>query len=193
MTTANSQLLERIQALEDEVSLLKTEIRQVLIDMRDNWLKRSDVLSSAVVTSVPAPVASSNVVQREPVQSEQSGSIPNAVAPTSIPQPVSAYIPMETGLDMSGDSSNKGIVTDLLEWMGNAKETGLTAARLFPILEAYETSGMMSPLMAKFILKSMSMLDEIHTGDDSPSMTPSAYSESLSELHKLVCISIDSA
>ena len=57
MTTANSQLLERIQALEDEVSLLKTEIRQVLIDMRDNWLKRSDVLSSAVVTSVPAPVA----------------------------------------------------------------------------------------------------------------------------------------
>ena len=183
MTTANSQLLERIQALEDEVNLLKTEIRQVLIDMRDNWLKRSDVLSSAVVTSVPAPVASSNVVQREPVQSEQSGSI----------QPVSAYIPMETGLDMSGDSSNKGIVTDLLEWMGNAKEKGLTAARLFPILEAYETSGMMSPLMAKFILKSMSMLDEIHTGDDSPSMTPSAYSESLSELHKLVCISIDSA
>ena len=40
MTTANSQLLERIQALEDEVSLLKTEIRLVLIDMRDNWVKR---------------------------------------------------------------------------------------------------------------------------------------------------------
>ena len=155
--------------------------------------QKVDVLSSAVVTSVPAPVASSNVVQREPVQSEQSGSIPTSVAPTSIPQPVSAYIPMETGLDMSGDSSNKGIVTDLLEWMGNAKEKGLTAARLFPILEAYETSGMMSALMAKFILKSMSMLDEIQTGDNSPAMTPSAYSESLSELHKLVCISIDSA
>ena len=140
--------------------------------------QKVDVLSSAVVTSVPAPVASSNVVQREPVQSEQSGSIPTSVAPTSIPQPVSAYIPMETGLDMSGDSSNKGIVTDLLEWMGNAKEKGLTAARLFPILEAYETSGMMSALMAKFILKSMSMLDEIQTGDNSPAMTPSAYSES---------------
>ena len=193
MTTANSQLLERIQALEDEVNLLKTEIRQVLIDMRDNWLKRSDVLSSTGPASMPAPVASSNVVQREPAHSEQSGAIPTSVAPTSIHQPVAAYIPMETGLDMSGDSSNKGIVTDLLEWMGDAKEKGLTAARLFPILEAYETSGMMSALMAKFILKSMSMLDEIQTGDDSPAMTPSAYSESLSELHKLVCISIDSA
>ena len=77
--------------------------------------------------------------------------------------------------------------------MGDAKEKGLTAARLFPILEAYETSGMMSPLMAKFILKSMSMLDEIQTGEDVPVMSPSSYSESISDLHKLVCISIDSS
>ena len=52
---------------------------------------------------------------------------------------------------------------------------------------------MMSPLMAKFILKSMSMLDEIQTGEDVPVMSPSSYSESISDLHKLVCISIDSS
>ena len=191
MTTANSQLMERIQALEDEVNLLKTEIRQVLIDMRDTWLKRSDVLSLGPV-NMPVPVISSTDVSPQPAQpiADVSGA---QARPTQIPQPVAAYSSMETGLDMSIDSSNKGIVNDLLQWMGDAKEKGLTAARLFPILEAYETSGMMSPLMAKFILKSMSMLDEIQTGEDVPAMSPSSYSESISDLHKLVCISIDSS
>ena len=191
MTTANSQLLERIQALEDEVNLLKTEIRQVLIDMRDTWLKRSDVLSVGPV-NMPVPVTSPADVSPQPVRPITDMSEGQA-RPAQIPQPVARYSSLETGLDMSIDSSNKGIVNDLLQWMGDAKEKGLTAARLFPILEAYETSGMMSPLMAKFILKSMSMLDEIQTGEDAPAMSPSSYSESISDLHKLVCISIDSS
>jgi len=193
MTTANSQLLERIQALEDEVNLLKTEIRQVLIDMRDTWLKRSDVLSVGPV-NMPVPVSSPANVSSQPVPVQAVSDLSETQArPTQTPQPVATYSSPETGLDMSIDSSNKGIVNDLLQWMGDAKEKGLTAARLFPILEAYETSGMMSPLMAKFILKSMSMLDEIQTGEDVPVMSPSSYSESISDLHKLVCISIDSS
>jgi hypothetical protein len=193
MTTANSQLLERIQALEDEVNLLKTEIRQVLIDMRDTWLKRSDVLSVGPV-NMPVPVSSPANVSSQPVPVQAINDLSETQArPTQTPQPVATYSSPETGLDMSIDSSNKGIVNDLLQWMGDAKEKGLTAARLFPILEAYETSGMMSPLMAKFILKSMSMLDEIQTGEDVPVMSPSSYSESISDLHKLVCISIDSS
>ena len=193
MTTANSQLLERIQALEDEVNLLKTEIRQVLIDMRDTWLKRSDVLSVGPV-NMPVPVSSPANVSSQPVPVQAINDLSETQARSAqIPQPVATYSSPETGLDMSIDSSNKGIVNDLLQWMGDAKEKGLTAARLFPILEAYETSGMMSPLMAKFILKSMSMLDEIQTGEDVPVMSPSSYSESISDLHKLVCISIDSS
>ena len=193
MTTANSQLLERIQALEDEVNLLKTEIRQVLIDMRDTWLKRSDVLSVGPV-NMPVPVSSPANVSSQPVPVQAINDLSETQArPTQTPQPVATYSSPETGLDMSIDSSNKGIVNDLLQWMGDAKEKGLTAARLFPILEAYETSGMMSPLMAKFILKSMSMLDEIQTGEEVPTMSPSSYSESISDLHKLVCISIDSS
>ena len=193
MTTANSQLLERIQALEDEVNLLKTEIRQVLIDMRDTWLKRTDVLSVGPV-NMPVPVSSPTNASSQPVPIQPISDLSETQArPTQIPQPVATYSSQETGLDMSIDSSNKGIVNDLLQWMGDAKEKGLTAARLFLILEAYETSGMMSPLMAKFILKSMSMLDEIQTGEDAPAMSPSSYSESISDLHKLVCISIDSS
>ena len=193
MTTANSQLLERIQALEDEVNLLKTEILQVLIDMRDTWLKRTDVLSVGPV-NMPVPVSSPTNASSQPVPVQPISDLSETQArSTKIPQPVATYSSQETWLDMAIDSSNKGIVNDLLQGMGDAKEKGLTAARLFPILEAYETSGMMSPLMAKFILKSMSMLDEIRTGEVAPAMSPSSYSESISDLHKLVCISIDSS
>ena len=107
-------------------------------------------------------------------------------APTSMDVPAS-------GLDPSLSRGNNPIINDILEWMGSAKEKGITAARLFPILEAYETSGMMTPLMAKFLMKSMSMLDEIEIGDNGKTISPSEYSATLSELHKLVCISIDSS
>ncbi len=176
MTTSNSQLEQRIQALEDEVNILKTEIRQILIDMRDTWLRKSDVLSSS----------------REIVQ---------AATPTLAPTPQTAspatngapraYFGSEAALDLSANQNNKGTLNDLLGWMGEAKEKGLTAARLFPILEAYENSAMISPLMSKFILKNMSMLDEMYSNNDP--MSPAVYSQVVSELHKLVCISIEAS
>ncbi|MFL2803905.1 MAG: hypothetical protein ACJ0BB_03250 [Dehalococcoidia bacterium] len=175
MTTSNSQLQQRVEALEGEVNLLKSEIRQILIDMRDIWLRKSDVISAPQI--VQAAAAASPTIS--------TSSIPAAA---SKPQP---YFGNDSGLDMSADQNNKGTLNDLLGWMGTSKEKGLTAARLFPILEAYENSGMISPLMAKFILKNMSMLDEMYSSEDP--MSPSAYSGVVSELHKLVCISIDSA
>ena len=176
MTTSNSQLEQRVQALEDEVNILKTEIRQILIDMRDTWLRKSDGLATS----------------REIVQ---------AAAPTLAATPQSAssavngaprtYFGSEAGLDLSTDQNNKGTLNDLLAWMGEAKEKGLSAARLFPILEAYENSAMISPLMSKFILKNMSMLDEMYSNNDP--MSPSVYSQVVSDLHKLVCISIEAS
>ena len=176
MTTSNSQLEQRIQALEDEVNILKTEIRQILIDMRDTWLRKSDVLSSsreivqaATPTLAPTPQTASPAVNGAP----------------------RAYFGSEAALDLSADQNNKGTLNDLLGWMGEAKEKGLTAARLFPILEAYENSAMISPLMSKFILKNMSMLDEMYSNNDP--MSPAVYSQVVSELHKLVCISIEAS
>ncbi|MBA39719.1 MAG: hypothetical protein CL894_04135 [Dehalococcoidia bacterium] len=176
MTTSNSQLEQRIQALEDEVNILKTEIRQILIDMRDTWLRKSDVLSSsreivqaATPTLAPTPQTASPAVNGAP----------------------RAYFGSEAALDLSANQNNKGTLNDLLGWMGEAKEKGLTAARLFPILEAYENSAMISPLMSKFILKNMSMLDEMYSNNDP--MSPAVYSQVVSELHKLVCISIEAS
>ena len=176
MTTSNSQLEQRIQALEDEVNILKTEIRQILIDMRDTWLRKSDVLSSsreivqaATPTLAPTPQTASPAVNGAP----------------------RAYFGSEAAVDLSANQYNKGTLNDLLGWMGEAKEKGLTAARLFPILEAYENSAMISPLMSKFILKNMSMLDEMYSNNDP--MSPAVYSQVVSELHKLVCISIEAS
>ena len=174
MTTSNSQLEQRIQALEDEVNILKTEIRQILIDMRDTWLRKSDVLSSSrEIAQAATPT---------PAQSVQPATPTVNGAPR-------AYF--GSGLDLSTDRNNKGTLNDLLAWMGEAKEKGLTAARLFPILEAYENSAMISPLMSKFILKNMSMLDEMYSNNDP--MSPAVYSQVVSELHKLVCISIEAS
>ena len=176
MTTSNSQLEQRVQALEDEVNLLKTEIRQILIDMRDTWLRKSDVLAtSRELVQSPAPAVSAAAPSSAPI----SNGVPRT------------YFGSEAALDLSANQNNKGTLNDLLGWMGEAKEKGLSAARLFPILEAYENSGMISPLMSKFILKNMSMLDEMYSGDDP--MSPAVYSEVISELHKLVCISIEAS
>ena len=176
MTTSNSQLEQRIQVLEDEVNILKTEIRQILIDMRDTWLRKSDVLATSqqLVQPAASPVAASPAA---------SPPVANGVPRT--------YFGSEAGLDLSTEQNNKGTLNDLLAWMGGAKEKGLTAARLIPILEAYENSAMISPLMSKFILKNMSMLDEMYSGDDP--MSPSVYSQVISDLHKLVCISIEAS
>jgi len=176
MTSSNSHLQQRIEALEDEVNLLKTEIRQILIDMRDTWLRKSDILASSREIVQAAPSAASAVPAPPPA------------AANGIPR---SYFGSEAGLDLSTDQNNKGTLNDLLAWMGNAKEKGLSAARLFPILEAYETSGMISPLMSKFILKNMSMLDEMYSSEDP--MSPAVYSQVVSELHKLVCISIEAS
>ena len=176
MTSSNSQLQQRIEALEDEVNILKTEIRQILIDMRDTWLRKSDVLATSQQLVQP----SAQTIAASPAAPPSVG---NGVPRT--------YFGSEAGLDLSTDQNNKGTLNGLLAWMGEAKEKGLTAARLFPILEAYENSAMISPLMSKFILKNMSMLDEMYSGDDP--MSPAVYSQVISDLHKLVCISIEAS
>ena len=190
MVSSNARLSEKLEALEDEVELIKTEIRQTLIDMREAMLQRSDIFSmprkivevsseTSVVGSVPDPSPAMSVPQ-----SSVASPVPVAPNPTRIGA---------VGLDLSIDQVNKTIVNEVLEWMGSAKEKGITAARLFPILEAYESSGMMSPLMSKFIMKNMSMLDEIELGGNGKSISPADFSSTLSDLHKLVCISIDSS
>ena len=111
MASSNARLQERLDALEDEVELLKTEIKQTLIDMREAMLQTSDVLSlprnggntqeSAVVDASPE-IARPVEVQEHPVPSPAVASSSNLSV---------SY----TGLDLSADQANKFIVNDVLE------------------------------------------------------------------------------
>ncbi|MBM04076.1 MAG: hypothetical protein CL766_04740, partial [Chloroflexi bacterium] len=176
MTSDSSKLQQRITVLEDELNLIKSEIHQTLVDMRDAMSKGQDILS--VKKEAPAPKAQPQAAQQqednlsdvdEPTETdsideeelEEDGveslaidsldhySEEDSIATLSKPSP--AAIDFKT---------NKALMDDILSWIGTAKEKGFTAARLFPVMEAYETSGLMNPLMTKFLLKSMSMLDE---------------------------------
>ena len=202
MTSDSSKLQQRITVLEDELNLIKSEIHQTLVDMRDAMSKGQDILS--VKKEAPAPKAQPQAAQQqednlsdvdEPTETdsideeelEEDGveslaidsldhySEEDSIATLSKPSP--AAIDFKT---------NKALVDDILSWIGTAKEKGFTAARLFPVMEAYETSGLMNPLITKFLLKSMSMLDEIQDKKQPATLSPSDYAQCLSELHHLI-------
>ena len=202
MTSDCSKVQQRITVLEDELNLIKSEIHQTLVDMRDAMSKGQDILS--VKKEAPAPKAQPQAAQQqednlsdvdEPTETdsideeelEEDGveslaidsldhySEEDSIATLSKPSP--AAIDFKT---------NKALMDDILSWIGTAKEKGFTAARLFPVMEAYETSGLMNPLMTKFLLKSMSMLDEIQDKKQPATLSPSDYAQCLSELHHLI-------
>ena len=202
MTSDSSKLQQRITVLEDELNLIKSEIHQTLVDMRDAMSKGQDILS--VKKEAPAPKAQPQAAQQqednlsdvdEPTETdsideeelEEDGveslaidsldhySEEDSIATLSKPSP--AAIDFKT---------NKALMDDILSWIGTAKEKGFTAARLFPVMEAYETSGLMNPLKTKFLLKSMSMLDEIQDKKQPATLSPSDYAQCLSELHHLI-------
>ena len=202
MTSDSSKLQQRIPVLDDELNLIKSEIHQTLVDMRDAMSKGQDILS--VKIEAPAPKAQPQAAQQqednlsdvdEPTETdsideeelEEDGveslaidsldhySEEDSIATLSKPSP--AAIDFKT---------NKALMDDILSWIGTAKEKGFTAARLFPVMEAYETSGLMNPLMTKFLLKSMSMLDEIQDKKQPATLSPSDYAQCLSELHHLI-------
>lgn len=202
MTSDSSKLQQRITVLEDELNLIKSEIHQTLIDMRDAMSKGQDILS--VKKEAPAPKAQPQAAQQqednlsdvdEPTETdsideeelEEDGVESLAIdsldhyseedSIATLSKPSSAAIDFKT---------NKALMDDILSWIGTAKEKGFTAARLFPVMEAYETSGLMNPLMTKFLLKSMSMLDEIQDKKQPATLSPSDYAQCLSELHHLI-------
>ena len=60
MTSDSSKLQQRITVLEDELNLIKSEIHQTLIDMRDAMSKGQDILSVKKESSVSAAQSTSS-------------------------------------------------------------------------------------------------------------------------------------
>ena len=207
MTSDSSKLQQRITVLEDELNLIKSEIHQTLIDMRDAMSKGQDILSVKKESSVAATQSTSSnevieQVSNEVIETESTNDEEDSLDGDSVEDESYESVSVNS-LDHYADSdsiatlskptsaaidfkTNKALMNDILSWIGTAKEKGFTAARLFPVMEAYETSGLMNPLMTKFLLKSMSMLDEIQDKKQPAILSPSDYAQCLSELHNLI-------
>lgn len=205
MTSESSKLQQRINVLEDELNLIKSEIHQTLIDMRDAMSKGQDILSVKKESPAPKASASAQVNQQEEVDSldteDETSTVSESIEEELEDEGVESLAidsldhyseddsiatlakPSPAAIDFK---TNKALMDDILSWIGTAKEKGFTAARLFPVMEAYETSGLMNPLMTKFLLKSMSMLDEIQDKKQPATLSPSDYAQCLSELHHLI-------
>ena len=57
MGTDNVELSDKIAALEDEINVLKVEVKAVLVDIRDELIKRDGPFATAPATR-PAPTGS---------------------------------------------------------------------------------------------------------------------------------------
>ena len=174
-------VVERFEALQDEVDLMKNEIKQTLVDMREFMMRDRTVFS-------------------------QSETEPRRATPSSL-QPRVAYVkepPAQTGTGHSNSQmpihSNRPLVPashvegmhplmlgKVIQWLGTVQEKGLSLHQVTPFLEAYEDSGYLTPVMAKVLLRSLADLDNLTDSPSDEEFSPERYAECIGELHDIVC------
>lgn len=184
-----ADLEERFQALEDELNLVKSEIKQVLVDLREFMLNYQTVLPQArqevrLGTPPRAPVTDR---AREDLS-------PPAPLPWGLPAPSTtdarnqgSHPPLlQSGPHPSADL-DPAMLGNVIWWMGTVKRRGLSLQQIAPFLETYEMSGHLTPTMAKLILRSMAQMDEQQGESSAGGFSPQNYTECLIQLHDILC------
>ena len=188
MVERQSDLDEKLEALQDEVNLLKTEVKQTLIDLRE-YIMKDRTLLAQYAPPEPRPTAQ----RPEGAQEGQPVSVVPAV--TGLP-----FIPPIPGVrraggalrDLQSEAHSSGsldavMMGNIIWWLGTVKRRGLSLQQITPYLEAYENSGHLPPSMAKLILRSMAELDDLETLDPSRAFSPHDYADALLQLHDIIC------
>ena len=75
----------------------------------------------------------------------------------------------------------------IVGWLGTIKSRGVSLQQLTPYLEAYESSGYMSSLMVKVVIRSVADLDQATRDIEPMRFSPMNYAECIGELHEIVC------
>ena len=188
MVGSNGRQDDRLESLELEFNLLKTEIRQTLIDVKEFVMKGRSVnppqrpeptspvvetpKPQAVVDESPADLISEVNIDWEPSERpavsnwDSTPSVKDtALAPTNI-----------------NDST---MMKNIIWWLGTARRRGITLGQLSPFIEAYEMSGYMSPLVSKLIYKTMAHLADEEASPSSQQM-PQDFSDGLMQLNEII-------
>ena len=198
---------ERLETLEnqrDEFELLKIEIKQTLVDLKDAIIKGGaifpvvaqeprDATQQPAFTTHQQPATNGG---QSPVSYEQPWeTLPLANSPymppmaeehseaARVPGPHSNY---RNG-PQAGGNLDATIMGNIIWWLGTVKRRGLTLQLLTPLLEAYELSRSLSPSMSKLILRSMADLDDLEINVSRNEFSSQDYSDCLLELHDIIC------
>lgn len=170
---------EKFEAVQDEVSLLKAEVQQTLIDLREFMTKGHAIPSPSVFD---APEDQNNL-------SPQASPAAPAAPPSPGPAPVRRY--SETAPQHPQDNPRSVIdvvkLGHIIRWLGTVVTRGLPPGYLKPFLQAYEESGRLTSTMAQLIYKSLEDLDSAQGSQPNQSFSPSEYSACLQELHEIIC------
>ena len=188
MVGSNGRQDDRLEALELEFNLLKTEIRQTLIDVKEfvmkgrsvNPTQRPEPTRPVVEAPTPEPV-----VDESPVDSlsEQSTTWEPSESP-AVSDWESAPVVKDTALAPT-NINDATMMKNIIWWLGTARRRGITLGQLSPFIEAYEMSGYMSPLVSKLIYKTMAHLADEEAGPSNQQM-PQDFSDGLMQRNEII-------
>jgi len=201
MVSADGSPGDRLEALELEFNLLKTEIRQTLVDVKEFVMKGKSVNAgqrpvtgarpTTIDTEIDTDMQSTN---EEPYVDAYSVDQDVATGSDSITiggSPVStnwAASPqgMEKNTALAPSSINDStMMKNIIWWLGTARRRGITLNQLSPFIEAYEMSGYMSPLISKLIYKTMAQLADGESTTGGQRM-PQDFSDGLMQLNEII-------
>lgn len=170
---------ERFDALQDEVDLLKNEIKQTLVDLREHMMKGRTVFSQPEAEPqrrMPPTLPPRVVYTKEPPT-------PEAIAQVK-GMPLVRHFAMGSS---HSDGMDPVMLGNIICWLGTVKQMGLSLQQVTPFLEAYETSGYLSPVMLKVLLRSLADLDQKTETTPEDEFSPEHYADCIGQLHDIIC------
>ena len=188
MVRSDGRQDDRLESLELEFNLLKTEIRQTLIDVKEFVMKGRSVNPPARPQAPPIPVEMpTNEVVVEPNPIDFSSEESAVWEPSEPPAPSSWEPRPEVKENALAPTSlnDSNMMKNIIWWLGTARRRGITLGQLSPFIEAYEMSGYMSPLVSKLIYKTMAQLADEESTTATHHM-PQDFSDGLMQLNEII-------
>ena len=174
----------RFEGLQAEVDLLKVEIKQTLVDLREFMMKARTIFPQTFPGVPMADDEGGQMDDHARDEEEPGASVDDK--PGGVHRAEGS--PQSRQIERKGESAlDPAMLREFIGWLGGVKRQGLSLQQITPYLEAYEGSGYLAPLMVKFILRSMADLDRFAPVLPDQEFSPEDYSECLTRLHDIVC------
>jgi len=177
-------IAERFEALQDELDLLKVEIKQTLVDLREFMMKDRTLFPQAPLSVGPPSTLSAQ--QDEYALEEHQATEAGFSAAAEL-----GRVGIQTNEFQSRLPNTEALDTHMLgnviSWLGTVKGRGLALHQITPYLETYEKTGYLTPVMVRVVLRSMADLDQLVETPLEKKFSPQEYSQCLRELHDIIC------